>query len=333
MSTVKPLKLYGEIFPSNPLKVALILEELGIPYERVEVPPGEKKQAPFVKINPNGRTPGLYDPNTDLTIWESGAIITYLVEKYDKDHKLSFPRDTNEYHLANQWLHFQMSGQGPYFGQYFWFKNYHSEQVPSAIERYYNEINRVVTVLEKWLAGKEDGGDGKGPRDYLLGKKCTYADLSFLPWQMIVSDFVWKGNLDPEAEFPNVLAWIKRMEARPALGLLLQEFHNRVAAVIKAKAEEVKQIMYNPRRQANFPPDEIFGLPVIYYDVSKPEPDGVIDEYIKDPEPPKQLKWRSLPEKSSRFLHEALVAQWSEETTRAFPTIKTYSIYSPFVFQ
>ncbi|KAF3483021.1 uncharacterized protein GIQ15_02345 [Arthroderma uncinatum] len=71
---------------------------------------------------------------------------------------------------------------------------------------------------------------------------------------------------------------------------------------------------------------------LFYYDGNKEQFDGVIDEYIKDPELVKQFKRRTLPEKSTRFLHETLVAQWSEETTRAFPSNRTYSIYSSFVF-
>ncbi|CAG8662775.1 18303_t:CDS:2 [Rhizophagus irregularis] len=71
---------------------------------------------------------------------------------------------------------------------------------------------------------------------------------------------------------------------------------------------------------------------LVYYDGNKDEFDTLIDKYIKQPELAKQLKRRSLPEKSTRFLHETLVAQWSEETTKAFPTNKTYNIYSSFVF-
>ncbi|EFE42837.1 glutathione S-transferase Ure2-like, putative [Trichophyton verrucosum HKI 0517] len=239
MSTLKPLKLYGGIFPANPLKVALVLEELGLPYETEDVPMAERKKPPFTNINPNGRTPALYDPNTDLNIWESGAIVSYLVDKYDKDHKISFPHDTNEYYSANQWLHFQMSGQGPYYGQYFWFINYHPEKVPSAIDRYYNEINRVVGVLEKWLAGSEDGGDGKGPRNYIMGDKCTYTDLVLFPWQIFLPRIVWKGKLNPETEFPNVMAWVKRIGARPSLERILTEVNAIAEPFLKAAEEKM----------------------------------------------------------------------------------------------
>ncbi|OAL72801.1 glutathione transferase [Trichophyton violaceum] len=211
MSTLKPLKLYGGIFPANPLKVALVLEELGLPYETEDVPMAERKKPPFTNINPNGRTPALYDPNTDLNIWESGAIVSYLVDKYDKDHKISFPHDTNEYY----------------------------KKVPSAIDRYYNEINRVVGVLEKWLAGSEDGGDGKGPRNYIMGDKCTYTDLVLFPWQIFLPRIVWKGKLNPETEFPNVMAWVKRIGARPSLERILTEVNAIAEPFLKAAEEKM----------------------------------------------------------------------------------------------
>lgn len=76
--------------------------------------------------------PAIQDPNfgTDgITIWETGAIIEYLIERYDTEHKLSFPAGTAEAYHAKQWLFFQASGQGPYFGQVAFFKKFHHEQV------------------------------------------------------------------------------------------------------------------------------------------------------------------------------------------------------------
>jgi glutathione S-transferase len=74
------------------------------------------KKPPFEKINVNGRVPAIEDPNTGITLWESGAIIEYLVDTYDKKLSLSFDTSPEKY-LVKQWLYFQMSGQGPYFGQ------------------------------------------------------------------------------------------------------------------------------------------------------------------------------------------------------------------------
>jgi glutathione S-transferase len=116
-SEMKPLTLWGGMFGPNPGKVAMLLNELGLSYKLVEVPYTELKGPEFTKINPNGRVPALEDPNTGIRLWESGAIIEYLIEKYDTEHRLSFPKDTPEYFLTKQWLYFQVSGQGPYYGQ------------------------------------------------------------------------------------------------------------------------------------------------------------------------------------------------------------------------
>ena len=83
------------------------------------------KEAPFTDLNPNGRAPAIEDPNTGLTIWESGAIVEYLIEQYDKDEKLHY--DTlRERNLQRQYVFFQVSGQGPYFGQAAWYVLLHS---------------------------------------------------------------------------------------------------------------------------------------------------------------------------------------------------------------
>lgn len=98
-----------------------------------------------------------------MTLWESGAIIEYLVDKYDKDQKISFAPGSAEAYLAKQWIFFQASGQGPYYEQASWFKKFHPERAPTAVERYVGEINRVSGVLEKSLTEQEKlwpGEDG-----------------------------------------------------------------------------------------------------------------------------------------------------------------------------
>lgn len=125
----------------------MILEELGLDHEVVPTKMSEVKDPDYLQINPNGRIPAIHDPNTGLTLWESGAIVEYLIERYDTEHRLSFAAGTNESYLAKQWLFFQVSGQGPYYGQVAWFKNYHSEKVPSAVERYVKEVKRLKDEL------------------------------------------------------------------------------------------------------------------------------------------------------------------------------------------
>ena len=99
----------------------IILEELKLPYELEDVDFAVIKQEPFISVNPNGRVPAIEDPNTGITLWESGSIIEYLLDQYDKDHKLHSAEGPGKYQEAT-WKHFQMSGQGPYYGQLAWFR-------------------------------------------------------------------------------------------------------------------------------------------------------------------------------------------------------------------
>ena len=169
-------------------------------------------QAPYTDVNPNGRVPAIHDPNTDLTLWESGAIVDYLIDQYDKERKLSYDRsDLVNYHTANQWLHFQASGQGPYFGQSVWFRNFHAEKIPSAMERYAKEVKRVSTVIDSHLA--------KSGKPYLTGDKCTYADLAFAPWIQMLDPFVIgkeaKDELDKE--LPHYKKWADAIYERESV--------------------------------------------------------------------------------------------------------------------
>jgi glutathione S-transferase len=190
-------------------QVVWLLEELGLNYEMKSFSFENVKKKPFIDINPNGRVPAIEDPNTDLTLWESGAINQYIIEQYDVDYRLSY--DTlKERHLCNQWLHFQMSGQGPYFGQCAWFMHLHPDKIQSAIDRYTNEIRRILGVLEGVLASKPASSQ------WLVGDKMTFADMSFMPWNFRLSellnqtwDEVWEGT-------PHVRAWHERMSALPS---------------------------------------------------------------------------------------------------------------------
>lgn len=106
MSSFEPIKVYGKGGP-NPPKIAMLCRELAIPHTVVDIPFSDLKKPDYLATNPNGRIPAIHDPNTDITIWESGAIIEYLVEKYDLEQKLSFASGSKEYYLAKQWLFYQ----------------------------------------------------------------------------------------------------------------------------------------------------------------------------------------------------------------------------------
>lgn len=106
-----------------------------------------------------------------------------------------------------------MSGQGPYFGQASWFLNFHAEKIPSAIDRYRNEVKRVTSVLNTVLAKKE----------YLVGDKATYADLSFVPWFQLAPFIFNDVKVDWAVEYPYFHAWFERLQARPSVQKLVAD--------------------------------------------------------------------------------------------------------------
>ena len=110
-----------------------------------------------------------------------------------------------------QWLSFQVSGQGPYFGQKAWFSNFHAEKLPSAEERYANEIRRVLGVIDAHLT--------KQHSPYLVGDKCTFADLAWVTWNALLGWLV--PELDAAKEFPAFHAWNQRLVERPAVKKVL----------------------------------------------------------------------------------------------------------------
>ncbi|CAG8189052.1 unnamed protein product [Penicillium olsonii] len=216
---MQPITLYSHEIGPNPWKVAIIFEALGLEYKTIFVSFEDVKLPPYTDINPNGRLPAIVDPNHNITLWESGAIVEYLIDTYDVSHKLSYNTKPEKY-LTSQWLHFQMSGQGPYYGQLSWFKRQPTPE-PVAITRYVNEIKRVTGVLEKALEG----------RDWLVGDKCTFADLCFVPWQDLLPQFFGEQVGDIEKDFPVVAAWLGRMRER-----------EDVRKVLGEKAEAMKKL-------------------------------------------------------------------------------------------
>ncbi|KAF1963845.1 glutathione S-transferase [Byssothecium circinans] len=209
---MQPIKVH--IIPAgpNPWKPVLILEELAVPYELNSFSFDVVKQKPFTDINPNGRAPAIEDPNTGLTLWETGAIIQYIIEQYDTKNVLSY-NTLKEKHLCNQWLAFQISGQGPYFGQAAWFNVLHPEKLPSAIQRYNDELKRTLSVLNGALEGKQ----------WLVGDKMTFADLAFTVWNDRIDSLILCVPDKKFDGFPNVQAWHERMTARPAWNKIMDK--------------------------------------------------------------------------------------------------------------
>jgi len=193
----------------------MVCKELGIEYktEFLEFGPSGMKGPDYLKLNPNGRIPCIIDhSHNDFVVWESAAVIQYLVDRYDKEHKISFPIGTDEYYLVQQWVAFQISGQGPYFGQAAWFANFHPEKIPSAIDRYQKEIERVVGVLDSALAN----------RKYLVGDKLTIADIAFVPWDMNIA-FLLGGSSYDISKYTNFKRWHDEVSTKPAIKAVLDE--------------------------------------------------------------------------------------------------------------
>lgn len=207
MSHGKQFTLYSHVAAPNGWKVAVVLEELGLTYHPIylDFDKNEQKSPEHIKYNPNGRIPTIIDhKNGDLVLWESCAILAYLVDKYDPEHKISASTEADKAKQL-QWLFFQASGQGPYFGQYSWFTRYHPEKVPSAVERYRKEMERVLGVLDGVLAKQE----------WLVAGKPTVADLAFLQWT--TGTFIYVEGNDFKTQFPAVNAWIEKLNERPSV--------------------------------------------------------------------------------------------------------------------
>ncbi|KAJ5105911.1 hypothetical protein NUU61_003258 [Penicillium alfredii] len=172
----------------NGIKISIALEELGW----------------FLKINPNGRIPALTDTFSDgqtIRLFESGGILQYLIDQYDPDHKISFPKGSREYYEMNNWLFFQNAGVGPMQGQANHFSRYAPERVEYGINRYVNETRRLYSVLDKHLAESKSG--------YLVGDHVSIADISHWGW---VASAGWAGvDID---EFVHLKAWEDRMAQR-----------------------------------------------------------------------------------------------------------------------
>ncbi|KAK3111270.1 Glutathione S-transferase 2 [Teratosphaeriaceae sp. CCFEE 6253] len=186
------LHLYTTATP-NGIKISITLEELGVPYDwtKIEFSKSTQKEPWFLEINPNGRIPALTDKFTDgklIRLFESGSIMQYLVDNHDPDHKISFPHGTRE----------QIEGQANHFTRYA------PEHIEYGVNRYQNETRRLYGVLDKHLTDTNS--------DWLVGGKCTIADIAHWGW---VSAAGWAGV--EIKDFPALHAWEERMWSRPAV--------------------------------------------------------------------------------------------------------------------
>lgn len=204
------LQLYSLPTP-NGVKVSIMLEEIGLPYEPhlIDIGKNETWTEQFLSLNPNGKIPAIIDPNgpdgKPLGLFESGAILLYLAEKSGQ----LLPKDPARRYETIQWVFFQMAAVGPMFGQLGFFHKFAGREIEDKrpLERYRAESKRLLGVLEKRL---ED-------RQWIMGDEYTIADVSLLGWVRNLIGFYGAGELVEYDTFKSVPAWLERGLARPAV--------------------------------------------------------------------------------------------------------------------
>jgi GSH-dependent disulfide-bond oxidoreductase len=204
------IQLYSLPTP-NGVKVSIMLEETGLPYEahKVSFEANDQLSPEFLSLNPNNKIPAILDPNgpggKPLALWESGAILVYLAGKSGK----FIPKGDVGRYAALQWLMFQMGGVGPMFGQLGFFHKFagkdYEDKRPR--DRYVNETKRLLKVLDGQLQGK----------DWILGRSYSIADMAVFPWVRNLVGFYGAGDLVGFSAFSNVQRVLDAFVARPAV--------------------------------------------------------------------------------------------------------------------
>lgn len=201
------IQLYSLPTP-NGVKVSIMLEELGLPYDPhlVRFEANDQMTPEFLSLNPNNKIPAIIDPDgpggKPLPLFESGAILIYLAEKTGR----LLPQQ-NRYEVL-QWLMFQMGGVGPMFGQLGFFHAFAGKEIedPRPKDRYRAEVARLLKVLDGALAG----------RDWIAGDY-SIADIAICPWLRTLRDFYKAGDLVSWDDLRHVPAWLDRFLSRPAV--------------------------------------------------------------------------------------------------------------------
>jgi GST-like protein len=204
------IQLYSLPTP-NGVKISIMLEETGLPYEPhlVRFDTDDQMTPEFLSLNPNNKIPAILDPNgpdgKPLPLFESGAILIYLA---DKSGQL-IPQDAAGRYEAMQWVMFQMGGIGPMFGQVGFFHKFAGKEYEDKRprDRYVGESRRLLGVLNQRLEG----------RDWILGDQYSIADIATFPWVRNLAGFYEAGELVGIRDFPNVTRVLAAFVARPAV--------------------------------------------------------------------------------------------------------------------
>lgn len=201
------ITLYTYTTP-NGRKISIMLEELGIPYNVKVVNLGKREQfdSAFTLISPNNKIPAIVDDENDgtpLTLFESGAILTYLADKYGR---FLAPNGPTRYKTL-EWLFWQVGGLGPMFGQLGHFGVFAPEKLPHAIQRYADESDRLLNVMERQL----------NAHAFLAGDDYSIADMATYPWAFNAGTFLSEFLGKSVAKKPAVQRWLNTIGERPAV--------------------------------------------------------------------------------------------------------------------
>ncbi|MBC8748047.1 MULTISPECIES: glutathione S-transferase C-terminal domain-containing protein [Paraburkholderia] len=204
------IQLYSLPTP-NGVKISIMLEETGLPYEPhlVRFDTNDQMTPAFLSLNPNNKIPAILDPNgpdgKPLPLFESGAILIYLA---DKSAQL-IPRDAAGRYETIQWVMFQMGGIGPMFGQVGFFHKFAGKEYEDKRprDRYVAESKRLLGVLEQRLEG----------RAWVMGDHYSIADIAIFPWVRNLVGFYEAGELVGIQDFPNVRRVLGAFVERPAV--------------------------------------------------------------------------------------------------------------------
>jgi GST-like protein len=204
------IQLYSLPTP-NGIKVSVMLEESGLPYEphRVGFESNDQMSPEFLSLNPNNKIPAILDPNgpggKPLALFESGAILLYLADKAG----MFIPKDAAARWETIQWLMFQMGGIGPMFGQLGFFHKFAGKEYEDKRprDRYVAEATRLLGVLNQRLAN----------RAWIMGDDYTIADIATFPWVRNLLGFYEAGELVGISDFPHVTRALAAFVTRPAV--------------------------------------------------------------------------------------------------------------------
>ena len=204
------IQLYSQPTP-NGVKVSIMLEETGLPYEphRVDFDSNEQMSPEFLSLNPNNKIPAIIDPNgpggAPLPLFESGAILTYLA---DKSGQL-LPRSAAARYQCLQWLFFQVGGVGPMFGQLGFFHKFAGREWEDKRprDRYAAEARRLLKVIDQQLATHR----------WMVGEEFSIADIAIFPMVRNLVGFYGAGDLVGYQDFGHVQRGLEAFLARPAV--------------------------------------------------------------------------------------------------------------------